>query len=71
MYEKLKVVQRCHYFKSLHVENITQTDINKNEDSLTKATVQGVNTFISMFFNFTYNRGYLIEILVLRQKYLK
>ena len=29
MYDKLKVVQRCLYFKSLYAEDITQTDINR------------------------------------------
>ena len=68
MYEKLKVVQRCPYFKSLYVENINKTDINrfrqwaidkgsKNGGSLARATVQGVHTFISMLFNFAYNDG--------------
>lgn len=66
MYEKLKVVQKCPYFKSLYVENITQTDINifrqwtldknnKNRDSLVRVAVQYVHTFISMLFNFAYN----------------
>lgn len=66
MYKKLKIVQRYYYFKSLYVEDITQTDINifrqwtldknnKNRNSLVRATVQYVYTFISMFFNFAYN----------------
>lgn len=43
MYEKLKVVQRCPYFKSLCVENITQTDINRfSQWALDKGSKNGV-----------------------------